>query len=195
VEEDAHTKLSPLLLSLFFIATLAGVVGWLMRLGYGITYVDSPSVPVGFYLIKPVSSQAQQTQHHLHSQSRTCVNQSPQLQRFDLVQFRASPTIARFLAEQRWGAAARSGMLLKYIYGLPGDFVCIKRSALWINNQRIAPIHADYAPGKQLPHHHFCGKLAADQYLLLSLEHDRSFDGRYFGPTPRSDIVGKARKL
>lgn len=160
-----------LFLALFFIGIVAAVVSILARLGYGITYVVSQSMPSGFYVIVPPQ----------------------QINRYDIVQFRPPETTVKFLQEHHWGSP--NGLLLKYVYGMPRDFVCNKDGELWINAKKVAPIYVYYAPGQKLPLKNFCAKLGDDEYLLLSKRVARSFDGRYFGPVKRGSIRGLGVRL
>ena len=158
----------PLLLASFVIGILALVVFVLSKLGYAVTYVVSPSVPRGFYLITPTKP----------------------IKRYAIVQFRPPVAVVTFLRKQHWGAA--SGLMLKYVYAMPGDFVCNSNQKLQINGKKVAPLYFYYAPGKLLPKQNFCRRLTGDEYLLISNKVARSFDGRYFGPIKRSAIVGVA---
>ena len=58
--------------------------------------------------------------------------------------------------------------MMKQVYGVPGDLVCIRRHVVWINGKKIAPIVPDYAPGKSLPKLHYCQRLPKDQYFMMS---------------------------
>ena len=46
-----------------------------------------------------------------------------------------------------------------------------------------------------MPSWHRCDRLRGQDRLLLMTMHPASFDGRYFGVTEGSDVVGKARLL
>lgn len=162
---------SALVLVLVLLLLLAGVVYVVEQAGYGLTYQVSASMPRGFYFISPT--------HHLY--------------RGEIVVFKPPTRMQRLLHKHHW--APDSGLLMKHVMAVSGDQVCYRSKALWINNQRIAPIYHFYAPGKRLPQYHFCGKLKPDQYLLISTKVKKSFDSRYFGPIGRQKIIGKAIKL
>ena len=103
--------------------------------------------------------------------------------------------------EQPWrGFAARRHYLpanvplLKRIAAEPGDRVCAYQAWIFVEG-RLAAIrrHADRA-GRALPWWHGCRTLR-DGAMLLLTDDPASFDGRYFGPTERGAVVGKAVPL
>jgi len=161
-------KFLPLLLSLLFIALLAVTIMSVKRLGYTVTYQATNSMPRGLYLIMPVKSIA----------------------RGDIVVFYPPITIRDFLKQQHW--LPYSGMIMKYALGLPGDYVCRRKDELWINKRKVAHIYYKTSSNLALPQQKFCGKLAENQYFLISLFVPNSFDSRYFGAIERKYISGKA---
>ena len=164
-------KLKPVIIALAIILILQLLVVTLKKSGYGITYSKSKSMPQGWYLIVSAKN----------------------LQRNDIVVFLPPKNTRDFLSQKHWGP--KSNLLLKHVMGMPGDLVCNRNHYLWINQQKIAPLLVFYAPHKKLPQNDFCRKLANDEYLLLSTKITRSFDGRYFGPIKRENIMGKAIPL
>jgi len=85
--------------------------------------------------------------------------------------------------------------ILKRVYGVPGDRVVLKKNGVVINGTNIPHTNrlAVDTRGNPVPHVTFSGKLSG--YLLLAPTYHLSFDGRYFGPVSRSDIVGRATPL
>ena len=84
--------------------------------------------------------------------------------------------------------------VVKRVAASEGDQVCATGLMLSINGRRAAKrLRADPS-GRPLPDWHGCIRLLAHQVLLLSPA-ARSFDGRYFGPTDRADIIGTARLI
>ena len=128
-------------------------------------------MPKGFYLITPIK----------------------EIKRFDIIEFRPPIDILNFMKEKRWIPA--SGLIIKYVFALPGDHACIKKQTLWINNKKIGKVHRFYDKNKLLPQTKICGKLVDDQYLLLSTESERSFDSRYFGVISAQNILGHATPI
>ena len=139
--------------------------------GYLLTYQVTTSMPKGFYLVSP----------------------NKRFHRGDIVLFKPPKKTLVFLLQKKW--LPKSGLMLKYVIGVPGDYVYQNKKWIYINHHQIAPIFYQYAPGKKLPNNHFCGKLAQHQYLLMSSRLKRSFDGRYFGPVDDNKIIGVAKHL
>ena len=158
----------PLINALVFIIFLFLVVTFLHRQGYGLTYSSTASMPKGFYLI-------------IHSDD---------FKRNDIVEFKPPNEVQAFVAEQHW--APKSGLLLKHVMGVPGDFVCNSGGSILVNHQKVGSVYEFYAPNKKLPKRSFCTVLQQNQYLLLSDSIERSFDSRYFGPVDKGNIIGKS---
>lgn len=156
---------------LLFTSVLVLMVSIVRYLGYGFSIQLSPSMPKGIYWVIPARS----------------------IFRGDVVIFKPSNEIDNFLLRHHW--IPQSGILIKKVYGVPGDFVCKKNHEVFINHQKIAYVFDEYAPNKKLPNIPFCGKLKKDEYLLMSTRVKKSFDGRYFGIINRHNIIGKADKL
>ncbi|EKE01521.1 MAG: conjugal transfer protein precursor [uncultured bacterium] len=161
-------KFRPLFFSLMAISFIAITVGAIKKAGYHITYSATPSMPQGFYLVVPTKK----------------------IERYDVVEFIPPKPVLNFLKERKW--VPQSGLIIKYVFAVPGDDVCVRDEAVWVNGKRVGDVYRFYAPEKILPRTKICGKLNADQYLLLSTKRRRSFDGRYFGAISSSDILGRA---
>ncbi|PJI87169.1 S26 family signal peptidase [Sphingomonas koreensis] len=112
---------------------------------------------------------------------------------------RGDMVIAR-LAEPWRGLAARRHYLpanvplIKRIAAEPGDEVCAIDTGIFVNGRRIAIRRAIDASGRPMPRWQGCTVLR-DGAMLLLMDDPASFDGRYFGPTARGDIIGKAAPL
>jgi len=108
--------------------------------------------------------------------------------------------VAARLAEPWRGLAARRRYLpanvplLKRVAAGPGDRICAAGEAVTVNGRVVARrVPADGA-GREMPGWRGCIHLRDGEYLLL-MDARSSFDGRYFGPTARGDIIGKATPL
>ncbi|MEO0419460.1 MAG: S26 family signal peptidase [Pseudomonadota bacterium] len=88
----------------------------------------------------------------------------------------------------------RNVPIVKRIAAVPGDHICAEDRAFIINETRIISRRGADRQGRELPWWQGCRNLRKDEMLLL-MAHPSSFDGRYFGPTQRNEIVGKARLL
>lgn len=131
----------------------------------------SASAPIGLYAVAPGSAAA----------------------RGDMV-------IARVPAGVRTLAAARRYIpanvpLVKRVAGVPGDRICAAGPLITVNGRPIVTRRAADARGRPLPWWTGCRTLTGGARFLLMAETPDSFDGRYFGPTPASDVIGKATAL
>lgn len=84
----------------------------------------------------------------------------------------------------------RFAPLVKRIVAVPGQEVVIGRQGIFVNGRLQAqsmPLKADSA-GRALPQISFSGRLAAGTYVVMG-ENPLSYDSRYFGPIPRSDVL------
>lgn len=81
--------------------------------------------------------------------------------------------------------------LVKRVAAASGDRVCASGEAITINGARVVVRRRSDAAGRPMPWWSGCRLLGSDQYLLL-MDSPRSFDGRYFGPTDGSGLVGRA---
>jgi type IV secretory pathway protease TraF len=155
----------------FFLLLLAFFCYLLSKLGFMLTYQVTPSMPKGFYLIIPAKTFSYKS----------------------IVVFHPPDAALKFLLQHHW--IPSSGLLMKYVMAIPKDFVCKKNHLIWINNKKTVPVFHYFAPGKPLPNTAFCHRLGKNQYLLLSNKISHSFDGRYFGPVTKPQIIGKGIKL
>jgi conjugative transfer signal peptidase TraF len=163
-------KLKPLGIALLALALLYLAVSFLKIRGYFFTYQVTASMPKGFYLVKPGL-----------------------IRRNDIVVFSPPKPTLEFLRQERW--IPKDGLLMKYVVGMPGDYVCQKEGSIWLNQRIVGPVYKFYAPGKILPNAKFCGRLLENEYLLVSTKISRSFDGRYFGPINYAQIKGRAYRI
>lgn len=130
----------------------------------------SESVPVGLYRVHP----------------------NDQVTIDDLVAMRPPPSLARVLSE---GGYLPSGVpMLKHVAALGGQIVCRKDLVVTVDGDPVAMAQERDRRGRPLPVWQGCHVLSEDEFFPMNAASD-SLDGRYFGPLPRSAIVGKARLL
>lgn len=84
--------------------------------------------------------------------------------------------------------------LIKRIAAAPGDDVCAIGLDILVNGRRAARRHKRDGAGRPMPAWSGCVRLQRGQYLLL-MDDRESFDGRYFGPTVKDDIIGRVHLL
>lgn len=92
----------------------------------------------------------------------------------------------------RRGYLPRGVPLLKHIAALPGQEVCRNANSLSIDGRHVADALERDHLDRPLPSWQGCFALSDDNIFLLNANVPDSFDGRYFGPTPTSSIVGLA---
>lgn len=112
---------------------------------------------------------------------------------------RGDMVVAQLAPHWRKLAAARRYLpsnvpLIKRVAATKGDRVCTVDDRLEVNGSFAATLLQHDKLGRSLPSRRGCMVLRQGMFLLL-MDHPASFDGRYFGPTLRSDIVGKAEPL
>lgn len=120
-------------------------------------------------------------------------------------------------------SAAANKRLVKRVIGLPGDVVALRANVLYINGTaatytpaQASGIHADQASPARYAVEHYGSmrhrirlslsrpsqastfgpvRVPAKAYLLLGDDRDNSYDSRYLGFFPRSEILGRARDV
>jgi len=105
-----------------------------------------------------------------------------------------APAGARDLAAQRHYLPVNVP-LVKRVSAEPGDAVCARDRDIFVNGRLIANRLARDGAGRLMPWWSGCVTLRHGSTLLLMTDNPASFDGRYFGPTARGDVVGKATLL
>lgn len=113
---------------------------------------------------------------------------------------RGDMVIARVPGEFRMMAARRHYLpanvpLVKRVAAVPGDEVCAAGGLVTINGRLAARRLDRDGAGRPMPRWSGCVALGRGEYFLLMTDSAASFDGRYFGVSAATDIVGKARLL
>lgn len=129
------------------------------------------SAPIGLYTIEPAG-------------------------RFDvpeLVAVAPPEPLARFMAER--GYIGRGVPLLKRALGLPGQQVCRTGRTITVDRVEMGDALEHDRLGRDLPVWRGCRVIADGEIFLMNWEVRDSLDGRYFGPTPASSVIGRAKPL
>lgn len=108
--------------------------------------------------------------------------------------------IARAPASARRLAAARHYLpfgvpLVKRVAAIAGDRVCAAQDRILIDGRTVARRRAYDPSGRPMPWWSGCSDLGPGELLLLSARGADSFDGRYFGATRATELIGRARLL
>jgi len=94
----------------------------------------------------------------------------------------------------RRGVLAKGRLLIKRVAAVAGDQVCRQGAEVSINGEPAAKARDVDSQGMSLPSWQGCRTLDDGQVFLLG-DTAGSYDGRYFGVTPKGDIVGRAELL
>ena len=140
-------------------------------------FVDSPklliwnasaSVPIGLYAVQPADD----------------------LRVPDLVIVTPPAPLAAFLATR--GYLPKGVPLLKRVLALGGQTVC--RDGLDVLAYGVPYGHARErdSAGRDLPVWQGCRRIADGELFLMNWDVPDSVDSRYFGPLPRSSVIGRA---
>ena len=93
------------------------------------------------------------------------------------------------------GYLGRGAPLLKRVEAMPGQRVCRIGGRVTVDGElRAIALEADRL-GRPLPRWSGCNVIADWQLFLLNADHPGSLDGRYFGPLPRTSVLGRAVPL
>lgn len=111
------------------------------------------------------------------------------LSRRDLVLAIPSPSAAAFAA--RRGYLPAGVPLVKRIGAIAGDTVCARGRDIVIDGRFAAARLSVDGQSRSLPAWSGCRTLDHGEVFLLMKDVRTSFDGRYFGPTNISQIVGR----
>ncbi|WP_324698926.1 S26 family signal peptidase [Novosphingobium sp. RL4] len=85
--------------------------------------------------------------------------------------------------------------LVKRVAAGPGDEVCAIGARIFVEGMPVASRRQRDGHGRLMPWWEGCRRLRGGQFFLLMKGSPDSFDGRYFGVTAGSEIVGPARLL
>jgi conjugative transfer signal peptidase TraF len=85
--------------------------------------------------------------------------------------------------------------LVKRVAAEPGDTICALGATIFVNRRPIAERLVRDGAGRPMPWWTGCVVLRRGALFLLMTNSPASFDGRYFGPTDRNAIVGKATPM
>jgi conjugative transfer signal peptidase TraF len=113
---------------------------------------------------------------------------------------RGSTVLARLPTDMRALAAARRYLpsnvpLIKSAAALAGDEVCAVGNTIFIDGEPVVTRRSYDFDGRMMPLWEGCHRMREGELFLLMPGSAASFDGRYFGVTRRSDVIGKAHLI
>jgi len=108
----------------------------------------------------------------------------------DLVAVRAPEPFAAFMVER--GYIGRGVPLMKRVAGVPGQQVCRRDHAITVDGVPMGDALDRDHVGRPLPTWQGCRRIAEGELFLMNWSVPDSLDGRYFGPLPTSDVIGRA---
>ena len=111
----------------------------------------------------------------------------------DLVAVDAPEPLASYLEERQY--LPRGVPLMKRIAALPGQTVCRLGRTISADTIAMGEALARDRRGRELPVWQGCRTLGANEIFLMNWDVPDSLDGRYFGPTPKSSVIGRALPL
>lgn len=168
--ERTRSRAGPVLILATLFGTAAVLGPALIPPKIRLVWNASSSVAKGLYLVLPAAT----------------------LRRGDMVLARAPSQARRVAAERRY--IPFNVPLIKRVSGLPRERLCAAGSIVTIGGRKVATRRQRDPRGRPLRTFEGCRQLGRYQYLLLGTG-QLSFDGRYFGPSERRDIIGRARPL
>lgn len=89
------------------------------------------------------------------------------------------------------GVLPRGKLLIKRVVAVDGDAVCRRDGTVFVNGAIMAQAKSNDSVGQPLPSWRGCTSLNESQVFLLG-DTTGSYDGRYFGVTEASEIIGRA---
>ncbi len=141
-----------------------------------VIYNPSPSVPVGWYWVQPLSASS---------------HAPPPVGSIVLTRI---PGPGAALAAQR-GYLPAHIPLLKRVGAIAPQQVCVVDGQVRVDGEPVAAVLRADSQGRALPAWAGCRPLADGEIFLLSDTHPASFDSRYFGPVRVDSVLGLAHRI
>jgi conjugative transfer signal peptidase TraF len=118
------------------------------------------------------------------------LQEAGQLDVTELVAVRPPEPLSSFLD---FNGYLPSGLpMLKRVLAVPGQTVCRTGLTIVVDSIEMGEARERDHRGRPLPVWRGCRVIAQDEIFLMNWQSAESFDGRYFGPIPRSAVIGQA---
>ena len=111
----------------------------------------------------------------------------------DLVVVMPPEPLATFLSDRGYLPVAVP--LIKHVLALPGHSVCRSEGLITVDGIVMGTALTHDRRDRALPDWQGCRLIAQDELFLMNPDEPGSFDGRYFGPIPRTAIMGRAEPI
>lgn len=154
-----------------YFACVGVAVASFVSLPVKLVWNASASVPIGFYEIVPVRHPAVA----------------------DLLAVMPPKPLADFMVARRY--IGRDVPLMKRVMALPGQKVCRIGLHITVDGVPVGDALDRDRKGRPLPVWQGCWRVPAGDLFLMNPNVRDSFDGRYFGPLPARDVIGRAIPL
>jgi conjugative transfer signal peptidase TraF len=154
-----------------FVAVSGTAFGITTTMPVGLIWNASASAPIGFYTVDTGTS----------------------LEVADLVAMRAPEPLEKFMVQR--GYIAPGLPLMKRVLAMPGQTVCRHGLGLTVDFIEVGRALKRDTAGRELPAWQGCRPIADSELFFMNWEVPDSLDGRYFGPLPRSRVIGRAVPL
>jgi conjugative transfer signal peptidase TraF len=160
-----------LILLVAFPGVAVALLGSIIKPSYQIRFNTSQSAPMGWYAVVP--------------------ERDLPVGAFALARL---PAAAAVLADRR-GYLPKTVPILKRVAAISGQNVCATGDGIAVDGVFVARSLSHDSAGRHLAAWTGCRQLVGDELFLLNADSAASFDGRYFGPIPRTNVIGKAIPL
>lgn len=109
----------------------------------------------------------------------------------DLVVLVPPEPLAGFLAERGY-LPLGVPLIIKRVFALGGATVCRQGADITVHGLVFGAARERDRHGRRLPSWQGCRQVAQGQIFLMNPNAADSFDSRYFGPVPRTSVIGRA---
>jgi conjugative transfer signal peptidase TraF len=101
--------------------------------------------------------------------------------------------LATFLADGSY--LPRGVPMLKHVLALPGQTVCRRGPAIFVDGIALGSARERDGRGRPLPVWTGCRIIGSDELFLMNWQSADSLDGRYFGAIPSSAVIARAHPI
>lgn len=174
-------KLSLITIKIFTKVSLALLLSLVFILVFDLRINTTDSLPIGIYMT---------------------IKKAPE--KGDIVSFCLMPNSAQLAIERHYlskhwlnKCPKKSQSLLKPIVAMQGDFVTVSTKGVYVNKQIIEdskPLKKD-AAGNLMPNIKVKKRLAENEFLAISTFNPYSWDSRYYGAVPTTNILSVVRPV